>query len=196
VTQETDRVRLDRAGEAPADISRAELLDLYRIVVDEYRFQVKLNWDRTQYYFVLSTALMTAGGALLATLKEWGAIVSMFVFVLGCTSAIIGRQSVIQGHEYYRRIMYRKTLIEDLLGRLHKLPGYVYAEAGLSLITTRGMADARKILDETESYFAEPLRPRSVTHSMVTIMRAFVIVQACGVALAMIQIYRLLISGA
>ena len=53
-------------------ITRTELLELYRVVIDEYRFQVRLNWDRTQYFFVLNTAVTTAAGTLLATLKEWG----------------------------------------------------------------------------------------------------------------------------
>lgn len=190
MTQEQDRVRLDRGGEPSPDIARAELLELYRIVVEEYRFQVKLNWDRTQYYFVLSTALMTAGGTLLATLKGWGAVVSLFVFILGCTSAILGRQSIIKGHEYYRRIVYRKTLVEDLLGRLHTLPGYTYEEAGLNLTTTSGMADARKILENAESYFAARPRRGTVTHSMIMILGAFVLVHAGGIALALFQIYR------
>jgi hypothetical protein len=91
VTQEQERVRLDRAGTAAADVSRTELLELYRIVIDEYRFQVRLNWDRTQYYFVFNTAMVTAAATVLATLKTWGAVVAFFLFVLGCTSAVLAR---------------------------------------------------------------------------------------------------------
>jgi hypothetical protein len=191
VTQELERIRLDRAGEPQADIARSELLELYRVVVDEYRFQVKLNWDRTQYYFIFNTAMMTAGGTLLATLKGWGAVVSMFIFVLGCTSAVLGRHAVIKGHEYYRRIVYRKTLIEDLLGRLHKLTAYTYPDAGLNLSTTGGMADSQNILEETNAYLSAPPRTGSVTHSMVTILRVFIAIHALGIGLALFQIDRL-----
>jgi hypothetical protein len=190
VTQESDRVRLDRTNELQADVPRAELLELYKIVIDEYRFQIRLNWDRTQYYFVFNTAMVTAAATVLATLKAWGAVVALFMFVLGGTSAVLGRETVTKGHEYYRRIVYRKTLIEDLLGRLHRLPGYTYEDAALNLATTDGMADARKILNDTEAYFATPLRPRTVTHSLLTILRVFVVVDAAGIGLACVQIVR------
>jgi hypothetical protein len=88
VTQESDRVRLDRTNEPQADVPRAELLELYKVVIDEYRFQLRLNWDRTQYYFVFNTAMVTAAATVLATLKAWGAVVSLFMFVLGGTSAV------------------------------------------------------------------------------------------------------------
>jgi hypothetical protein len=52
------------------------------------------------------------------------------------------------------------------------------------------MADARKILNDTQAYFAAPLRPRTVTHSLLTILRVFVVVDAIGVGLACVQIVR------
>lgn len=185
------RVRLDRAGEPQDEIPRAELLELYRVVIDEYRFQIRLNWDRTQYYFVFNSAMMTAGATALATLKSWGSVVAFFIFVVGCASAVLGRRSVTKGHEYYRRIMYRKTLIEDLLGRLHKLPGYAYSDAALNLATTGGMADSRRILDDTEGYLAAPPNPRTVTHSMLMILRTFVVVDAIGIGVALVQMFRI-----
>jgi len=40
---------------------RQELLDLHKIAVEEIRFEVTLNWQRTQYYFTVNTAFITFG---------------------------------------------------------------------------------------------------------------------------------------
>jgi hypothetical protein len=35
------------------------LLDLYRLALDEYRFEVRLGWDRTTYFLVLNSGILT-----------------------------------------------------------------------------------------------------------------------------------------
>jgi hypothetical protein len=185
---ERSTVRLDRAGEFQAEVSRAELLELYRVVIDEYRFQVRLNWDRAQYFFVLGAAMTTGGGAVLAALDSGGSIIAMFVFAVGCTTAILGRQLVTTGHEYYRHIVYRKTLLEDLLGRLHRLPGYDYEDAGLNLATTSGMQKTREILQNTNDYFSAPLRLGTITHSLRIIFVVFFLVDLLGIGVAFYQL--------
>jgi hypothetical protein len=135
-----ERVRLDRSEPSSADISRTELLDLYRIVIDEYRFQVRLNWDRTQYSFVLNTALTTLGFTVMATLKQGGSWIALWIFAIAAVAAWLGRTVVKTGHSYYRRIVYRKTMIEDLLGRLTPLPAYRWRP----VYTTPSNADTLK----------------------------------------------------
>ena len=33
-----------------------KLLELYKIALDEYRFEVRLGWDRTTYFLLLNIA--------------------------------------------------------------------------------------------------------------------------------------------
>jgi hypothetical protein len=47
--------------------NRADLRDLYKIALDEYRFQVKLNWDRTAFCLTLSSALLWTSPGLVDT---------------------------------------------------------------------------------------------------------------------------------
>lgn len=42
-----------------------ELWRLYGIAVDEYRFQVNLNWQRLQYFLGLNVAILSVGAGLL-----------------------------------------------------------------------------------------------------------------------------------
>ena len=44
---------------------RNELLDLYKVAVEEYRFQVQLNWDRTKYLLGFNTAIIGVGTGLI-----------------------------------------------------------------------------------------------------------------------------------
>jgi len=37
----------------------------YKVAVDEYRFEVKLGWDRAMYYMVFNTAIISVGTGLL-----------------------------------------------------------------------------------------------------------------------------------
>ncbi len=34
---------------------REELLELYKLALEDYRFQVRLNWGRSQYFLVLNS---------------------------------------------------------------------------------------------------------------------------------------------
>jgi hypothetical protein len=36
-------------------MSQERLLDLYRIALEEYRFEVRLGWDRTTYFLILNS---------------------------------------------------------------------------------------------------------------------------------------------
>ena len=118
------------------------LPDLYKIAVDEYRFEVKLNADRMIQYLTLSAVILSAGIGLLRVGPP-GRSTTLFVaiiFFCGICVALLGAHAVWRGHEYYRRTIYKKTLIENLLG-LHtpspKLPRrnigrYYYARTGRS----------------------------------------------------------------
>ena len=39
-------------------ITAERLLDLYRLALDEYRFEVRLGWDRTTYFLAVGTAFV------------------------------------------------------------------------------------------------------------------------------------------
>ena len=44
---------------------RDELYDLYRLAIEEYRFNVKLSWDRTRFFVGLNAVLVTAASAVM-----------------------------------------------------------------------------------------------------------------------------------
>src|SRR4051794_27054743 len=70
--------------EVPQD--RAVLMDLYKIAVDEYRFQVKLNADRSRDYLVLNSAVIAAGVTLLG---QKAYLLAGCVFLAGSCVAVL-----------------------------------------------------------------------------------------------------------
>src|SRR5882724_11496221 len=99
------------------DLSKDDLLNLYKIALEEYRFQVRLNWDRTTYHLTLSSGLI----AIAAGLLKFGGtspvnLTVAGVFFIGMCVSVIGIKTILKGHEYYRHTIVKKTLLEDQLG--------------------------------------------------------------------------------
>lgn len=61
----------------------------YKLLVEEYRFQVELNWKRSQYFLVLNVAVLVAAVGLLTGSSPRPKILVGAVFVLGGLLAIL-----------------------------------------------------------------------------------------------------------
>jgi hypothetical protein len=163
------------------ELSNEHSFDLYKIAVEEYRFQVKLNWDRTAYHLTLSSGLIAIAVGLL---KVGSApIVNLFVagiFLIGLLASLIGIKTICKGHGYYRRTVVKKTLLEDHLGLNKPLEGY---EGRLTpaISTTTSQNEQFQILHNTDDWLKRSLRG-SITGSIVFILILFCVVNALGVA--------------
>lgn len=72
--------------------------DLYRIAVEEYRFQAQFNWSRTQYLLAFNAGILAVAVGL-AT--QQGRLTAA-VFGLGTVSALLSMSVVKVQHGYYR----------------------------------------------------------------------------------------------
>ena len=149
-----------------------QLFDLYKIAIDEYRFEVKLNWDRTVYYLTLNSGIIAvATGLLKAGSAPVVNLVVASVFMIGVWIAIIGIKNVRKGHQYYRRTIVKKTILEDQLGLTKSLEGYSTPQT-LAIGTTISQHDHEKILNDTDNWLKRPIKD-NVTSWMVVIFRIF-----------------------
>ena len=163
------------------ELSNEHSLDLYKIAVEEYRFQVRLNWDRTAYHLTLSSGLIAIAVGLL---KIGSApIVDLFVagvFLVGLLASMIGIQTIRKGHEYYRRTIVKKTLLEDDLGLTKPLEEYE-GRLSRSISTTASQNEQLQILHNTEEWLKRPLRG-SITGWIVFILVLFCFANGLGIA--------------
>jgi hypothetical protein len=97
-----------------AGSGRDALRGQYRLSVEEYRFQVDLNWRRSEYFFVLNIGVLVAGATLLASQDVPRALVAL-VFVLGALLAFLSfLANDTQSGYYHAARDLKKKLEKDL----------------------------------------------------------------------------------
>lgn len=167
-----------------------KLLDLYKIAIEEYRFEVRLGWDRTTYFLVLNSAILSVATGLLKL--DNPPIVYLFIsllFLFGLVTSLIGSQSITMAHEYYRRAVVKKTVIEQRLGLASPLSD-MHQSLNLAVGTTRGQIDHLNILNNPEAWIARPHRRGSITFWLRWILRGMALVDLIGVSTALFILHQ------
>jgi hypothetical protein len=178
--------------------NRSELFDLYKIALEEYRFEVNLNNDRTFRFLVFNAAALSVGTGLLKTTSGIPAsnVFVVLLFLAGAMSSLLGIRGIKKGHEYYRRAIYKKTLIETCLGLHHPLddPGLgvntEYSDATVAIATTVGQSEIAEILQRPEAWIKRPLRRGTIVRAGVALhwlLFAANILAACLSALIVLK---------
>ncbi len=140
-----------------------QLIELYKVAVEEYRFQVRLNNDRLLHLAVFNIAVLSAGAGLLKVGDGWleNILVATIFFAGFCTS-FIGARAVSTFHRYYRRTVHRKAVYEELLGLSQPVNLPNGGRGDLSIGTTESHGDRNIILTQTEDWVRRPLATGSV----------------------------------
>jgi hypothetical protein len=104
----------DHQPGAPPVQARPELLDLYKVAVDEYHFQATFNWSRAQYWMVFNSGILIAGTALLTVPGR--SVYPVVVFLVGAVASLLSMRAVQVAHSrYYRAARGRVKRFEELL---------------------------------------------------------------------------------
>lgn len=78
--------------------------------MEEYRFQARFNWSRTQYLLALNAGLLVAGVSVAG-----GGRVGALVFAPGAVMAVLSLLAIHTQHDYYRAARDRMRRVEDTL---------------------------------------------------------------------------------
>jgi len=84
--------------------------EVYRVAVEEYRFEVQLNWSRTQYFLTFDAAVLAAAVAVSGTR------LSALDFVVGAAAAALSLVALNTQRGYYRAARDRMREVEILVG--------------------------------------------------------------------------------
>jgi len=82
--------------------------DIYKVAVEEYRFQAQFNWSRTQYLLAFNAAILATAVGLMSRPGRGPAL----VFVLGAVTAVLAQFVVNTQQDYYRAARDRMSRIE------------------------------------------------------------------------------------
>ena len=88
---------------------------MYKVSVEEYRFQVQLNWDRAKYLLGFNTAVIGAGTGLVKLAGKAADILLVGLFAVGLAAAVLSMAAVYLQHGYYRSTRDRMLEIGKLL---------------------------------------------------------------------------------
>jgi hypothetical protein len=83
--------------------------DLYRIAVEEYRFQAQYNWSRTQYLLAFNAAILVVAVGL----GSQAVPLDGLAFVLGFAASVLTVLVVRVQHGYYRAARDHMRRIEE-----------------------------------------------------------------------------------
>ncbi len=144
------------------------MLELYKTAVEEYRFQVNLNWDRNKFYVLLNSGLITASCGLLRTSGfKFAEFLTLPLFILGFLAAWLGYKTLIKGIEYRRRAVIKKTQIEQKFT--------TYSDI-LPIDTTEGMRQAQDLLADPEAYYQKTPRFGTISYFLAALFIVLMIV--------------------
>lgn len=107
-------------GDAPGPHSEEVLWKLYAHAIEEYRFQVTLNWQRLQYFLGLNLAILGVGSGLLRLGSEDDPdpnnLLPALVFLAGVGLSVAAWHLGRKQQAYYRNARDRMTTIAAELG--------------------------------------------------------------------------------
>jgi hypothetical protein len=138
---------------------RDRLFDLYRVAIDEYRFEVQLGWQRTSHLLTLDSGLFAASVGLArlgpAAGQSRAAALIGVVALIGVAVSVLGLSTLLTSRTYYERTKIKKTFLEQRLGLLHAQPASTSVFSNLAVTTTPGMADADAILADPDEWLRQ-----------------------------------------
>lgn len=116
--------------------------DAYKYALDEYRFQVNLNWSRSQYYIVLNLGIVgLATGLLRVDDQNLAAGVGIGLYLVGAVCSVLTLFAVHVQQGYYRQARDHKARLEEKLGA-----------ADLAIRTTQGMGNTTRRLAKVTTF--------------------------------------------
>lgn len=141
------------------------------------------------HYIVANSALVSVGAGLLRV--QGDSVIDLFValiFIAGTFTSVLGIRAIRKGHEYYRRTIRKKVVIEDLLGLT--TPLIAYGGATLAIATTTGQAQVLRTLNDVEDSLSTG-RPKrgSVVHAAALTLRLLLCMNIIGVFVALILLW-------
>jgi hypothetical protein len=105
------------------------------------------------------------------------------VFAIGLCVSLIGIAAITKGHDYYRRTIIKKTLLEDQLGLTRASEDYP-ARPTLAVGTTIGQAEQWQILYNTEAWLQRPLRLWTITFWIRVVLILLCIINLAGIGVS------------
>lgn len=156
-------------------VDRKDLLDLYKMAIDEYRFEVNLSWEAVKFFTSLNIGILGFGISILGIEQLTPKYIAIPIFIIGIILSCLSINTRKQYRKYYLATILIKKRIEDGLN-LNKVA-----------ISPTEVDQPSKGIENEEEWIREHMNPRgTVTSYHYLVLYAFIIAYSFGVFLSII----------
>jgi hypothetical protein len=160
-------------------VDPTDLIELYKMATEEYRFEVNLSWDAVRFFTTLNVGILGFGSSLLGLQQLTSKIFVIPIFIIGIVISIMAIQTRKRYREYYLRSLYVKTLIEDQLQLHEPFESHGFAEHRLAISPTEKVDNPMESLKDPESWVKKYMLPlKTVTSYQILVFIIFGIIYA------------------
>lgn len=146
--------------------------ELYKIAIEEYRFQVRYNWERNRFYLTLSAGIVSVAASLLRLPGSQDfEFLLIPLFIIGAVIAFIGLQTLTKGHEYYRRTILKMTQLATDLG---------LSAIEQPIASTEGQREAKFKLNSADEFVDRPFRIGTINYYLAILFTFAIAANAIG----------------
>ncbi len=109
---------MDTSLEKKNGDGRNELLELYKLALDDYRFQVQLNQSRSQYFLVLNIGIISVASGLISMTGQspgpYAGLIAL-IYVVGGLFSVFSILALHVQRKFYKSARDQKSRFEDIL---------------------------------------------------------------------------------
>lgn len=106
---------MDTSLEKPHNDGRGEKLELYKLAIEDYRFQVQLNQDRSQYFLVLNIGIISVASGIIQLASGPYATLISLIYIVGFLFSVFSIIALRVQRKFYKSARDQKQRFEDIL---------------------------------------------------------------------------------
>jgi len=124
-------------------LNKEDLIKIYGYILDEYRFQIKFNWDRVRFLLLLGIGLVSIStGVTRVESDSLGvSLLPVILYTVCVLVCMLGMRVLVIGKVYFYRGAQKLKLCERVLG----LNSVLIEEAGLQRRIDLGIETTREM---------------------------------------------------
>lgn len=153
---------------------------LYRLAVEDDRWQVQLNWGRAKFFLVLNSTILGAAIALYRYVESRPALLLVAVLLgVGAATALLGVAVTREGKRYHRAAVANAVVAAARGGILR--PEHTSEDRHFLLPAGLTFEKVKRVLDDPERYVRGPVRRASITGRFIVLLQVFALLQILAV---------------
>lgn len=146
-------------------------LDLYKMAIDEYRFEVNLSWESVKFFTTLNIGILGFGLTLLGLEQLSPKWIVAPIFVIGILLSILSIVTRVQYRKYYLETILIKKKLENVLNL-----------SDLAISPTEFVDQPSKGLYNKEAWMKKHTRSiKTVTFCHYLVLSSFIVAHLFGI---------------